>query len=117
MERNAEAAEVARDLRLSTDSVGRYAREGRIPFETTPGGHRRFNLDEVRQALGLGGGARVFTVPAATVRARAIRSVRTTAGRAAPAAGAAGAAAERSAAGDLIGSAFRLQRSVPLSQG
>lgn len=117
MERTAEAAEVARELRLSADSIGRYARQGRIPFETTPGGHRRFNIDEVRQALGLGGGSGVFTVPAATARARAIRSVRTTTGSDAPGVGAGRGAAARTAAVDLVGSAFRLQRSVPLSQG
>jgi nucleoside phosphorylase len=32
--------------------VQRYAREGKVPFDQTPGGHRRFNLDEVRAALG-----------------------------------------------------------------
>ncbi len=29
-----------------------YAQAGRIPFSTTPGGHRRFDLDEVHAALG-----------------------------------------------------------------
>jgi len=28
-----------------------YARNGRILFDTTPGGHRRFDIDEVRDAL------------------------------------------------------------------
>jgi hypothetical protein len=28
-----------------------YARNGRIPFDTTPGGHRRFDIEEVRTAL------------------------------------------------------------------
>ncbi|MHB8186495.1 MAG: helix-turn-helix domain-containing protein [Dermatophilaceae bacterium] len=36
---------------VSVDTVGRYAREGLIPFATTPKGHRRFNLDEVRAAI------------------------------------------------------------------
>lgn len=36
---------------VSVDSIGRYAREGLIPFETTPKGHRRYNVDEVRVAL------------------------------------------------------------------
>lgn len=42
---------VAEALGVSVDTVGRYAREGLIPFATTPKGHRRFDLGEVRQAL------------------------------------------------------------------
>lgn len=45
------ASKLAKALNLSADTVGRYAKAGRIPFEKTPGGHRRFNLGEVRQAL------------------------------------------------------------------
>ncbi|MGH9039446.1 MAG: MerR family DNA-binding transcriptional regulator [Acidimicrobiia bacterium] len=79
MERTSEASEVAKALGLSADSIGRYAREGRIPFDLTPGGHRRYNVDEVRQALrpAAGGGVAIFAVPAATRRRQAIRSVRT----------------------------------------
>lgn len=44
--------EIAMALGISVDSVGRYAREGIIPFEVTPKGHRRYNVDEVREALG-----------------------------------------------------------------
>jgi DNA-binding transcriptional MerR regulator len=43
--------EVARSVGLSVDSIGRYAREGLIPFETTPKGHRRYNVEEVQAAL------------------------------------------------------------------
>jgi hypothetical protein len=43
-----------------------YARNGRIPFDQTPGGHRRFDLDEVRQALQVPEGA----VPAPPARSR-----------------------------------------------
>jgi excisionase family DNA binding protein len=43
--------EVAVVLAVSAATVARYAREGRVPFSTTPGGHRRFNIDEVRSAL------------------------------------------------------------------
>jgi excisionase family DNA binding protein len=114
MERDAEAAEVARALRVSADSIGRYAREGRIPFDTTPGGHRRFNIDEVRLALDLRGGrpaTSVFAVPAATVRARVIRSVHTTPAVAGPA-----PEAGHTAAGELLATAFRVQRSVPLTR-
>lgn len=45
------ANKLAEALNLSADTVGRYAKAGLIPFEKTPGGHRRFNLGEVRQAL------------------------------------------------------------------
>lgn len=43
--------DVAEALGVSVDTVGRYAREGLIPFATTPKGHRRFDLAEVRVAL------------------------------------------------------------------
>ena len=42
---------VAEALGVSVDTVGRYAREGLIPFMSTPKGHRRFDLAEVREAL------------------------------------------------------------------
>ncbi|GEM_PF-1730925 len=43
--------DVASALNVSTDTIGRYARAGLIPFDKTPKGHRRFNLAEVQQAL------------------------------------------------------------------
>lgn len=43
--------EVATALGISVDTVGRYAREGIIPFEMTPKGHRRYDIEEVRDAL------------------------------------------------------------------
>ncbi|WP_017197909.1 MerR family DNA-binding transcriptional regulator [Arthrobacter sp. M2012083] len=43
--------EVASALGISVDTVGRYAREGLIPFDTTPKGHRRYNIDETQAAL------------------------------------------------------------------
>lgn len=43
--------EVATALGISVDTVGRYAREGLIPFDKTPKGHRRYNVEEVRAAL------------------------------------------------------------------
>lgn len=45
---------VAQELRVSAASIQRYAREGRIPFDVTPGGHRRYSVEEVRQALASG---------------------------------------------------------------
>ncbi len=43
--------EIASHLHLSESTVRAYARQGRIPFKMTPGGHRRFDLDEVVRAL------------------------------------------------------------------
>lgn len=42
---------IAEALRVSPETVRAYARGGLIPSETTPGGHRRFDLDAVRTAL------------------------------------------------------------------
>lgn len=44
---------VAAALGVSERSVRMYAQSGRIPFRLTPGGHRRFDLDEVRAALAI----------------------------------------------------------------
>lgn len=38
-------------VHLSAPTLQRYAREGRLPARKTPGGHYRFNLDEVLAAL------------------------------------------------------------------
>lgn len=51
MRRDLTTAEVADRLDLSPSSVQKYARDGNIPFEVTPGGHRRYNLAEVHRAL------------------------------------------------------------------
>ena len=78
--RNASAGDVAAALNLSTDSIGRYAREGRIPFAQTPGGHRRYNIAEVRQALAPAGttvSPELFPVPSATLRRRHRRALHT----------------------------------------
>jgi len=53
MKRAASSSEVAAALGLSAATVQRYAREGRIRHSTTPGGHRRFDVDEVRSDLGM----------------------------------------------------------------
>lgn len=110
------AASIRAASSLSLDSIGRYAREDRIPFSTTPGGHRRFDIDEVRQALapaGSAAGGRLFSVSPATLRRRRIRSVATPAlaREAQPAmVGSAVNAAEA-----LFAAAWRVQRSVPLT--
>jgi hypothetical protein len=52
MIRSARTGQVAAALGLYPATVQKYARENLIPFDATPGGHRRFNIDEVRAALG-----------------------------------------------------------------
>lgn len=103
-------------LGLSPDSIGRYAREGRIPFDLTPGGHRRYNVDEVRQALrpAPGSGTEVFAVSAATRRRQAIRSVRTLRVQPEVAQGRPAPPARRSAAVDRL---LAGARSVQFSSG
>jgi nucleoside phosphorylase/tetratricopeptide (TPR) repeat protein len=49
--RIAATSEVAAELGLAPATVQKYAREGRIPFDITPGGHRRFDIEEVRAVL------------------------------------------------------------------
>lgn len=56
MARRATTEEVAAALRVKPATVRKYAREHRLPYDTTPGGHRRFNVEEAVRAL-LGSGA------------------------------------------------------------
>jgi excisionase family DNA binding protein len=49
--RTARSSQVANQLGISPATVQRYAREGLIPFTTTAGGHRRFDVQEVRAAM------------------------------------------------------------------
>jgi excisionase family DNA binding protein len=51
MSEDLKTRDIARLLHVSEETVRQYARDGRIPCETTPGGHRRFNADAVRAAL------------------------------------------------------------------
>lgn len=44
-------AEAAKALRISTETLRAYAEEGRIPFVSTPGGHRRYVIEDVKHAL------------------------------------------------------------------
>jgi hypothetical protein len=55
--RTATPKDVAAALHLRPATVQLYARNGRIPFDLTPGGHRRYNLDEVREALAISEGS------------------------------------------------------------
>lgn len=51
MTRTLTTAEVAHALGVSQQTVRYHARHGAMPFSVTPGGHRRYDLDEVRVAL------------------------------------------------------------------
>ncbi len=55
MERNQRTGDIARSLGLSSASIQAYARDGRIPYRKTPGDQYRFDLQEVREVLGLAG--------------------------------------------------------------
>lgn len=43
--------QVAILMQVSRRSVAKWAREGRLPSIVTPGGHRRFRADDVRQLV------------------------------------------------------------------
>lgn len=45
------SSQVAAALGVSTSTIGYHARRGELPFDTTPGGHRRYDIDEVRRVL------------------------------------------------------------------
>jgi Predicted site-specific integrase-resolvase len=49
--RLASSEQVASALHVGPATIRKYARSGRIPFVTTPGGHRRYDLGAVREAL------------------------------------------------------------------
>ena len=51
MPRTATTEELARALHVGPATVRKYARQRRVPFDTTPGGHRRFDIDEAVAAL------------------------------------------------------------------
>jgi excisionase family DNA binding protein len=42
-------AEVADILHVSPKTVSRWAKEGKLPFRKTLGGHRRYSATEIRQ--------------------------------------------------------------------
>lgn len=44
--------EVADMFEVRTTTVARWARDGRLAAQRTPGGHRRYLLSDVRQVLG-----------------------------------------------------------------
>jgi excisionase family DNA binding protein len=45
------STKVGKALGLTKGTIGRLAREGRIPYIQLPSGHRRFDLEEVKAAL------------------------------------------------------------------
>ena len=51
VQRNMSTKQVAAALNVTESTVQLYSRESRIPFSKTPGGHRRYDLDEVLGAL------------------------------------------------------------------
>lgn len=66
--RTLRSEEVAAALGMSAASISRYARAGRIPFTQTPGGHRRFNIDEVHSALDATSRVNLTSMPVPTGR-------------------------------------------------
>jgi excisionase family DNA binding protein len=53
MARTASTQQVAAALSVTESTVRAYSRDSRIPFGRTTGGHRRYDIDEVRAALGI----------------------------------------------------------------
>jgi len=51
MERKSSTRDVAAAMGVTASTVQAWARAGLIPFSTTPGGHRRFDLGEVLEAV------------------------------------------------------------------
>jgi hypothetical protein len=51
MPRNLSTHELAAKLRVSEQTIRYHARRGAFPYDETPGGHRRYDIDEVRDAL------------------------------------------------------------------
>lgn len=57
-ERFLRTSEVAQKLHVSPKTVSRWAKEGRLPYLSTLGGHRRFpasEIDKLTQELSQGG--------------------------------------------------------------
>ncbi len=51
MARTATTEQVAAALHVGPATVRKYAREHRLPYDTTPGGHRRFDVEEAVEAI------------------------------------------------------------------
>ncbi|TVP74972.1 MAG: helix-turn-helix domain-containing protein [Nitriliruptor sp.] len=95
MARTATTTQVAAALHVKPATVRKYAREHRLPFDTTPGGHRRFSVEEaVRAVLGehddeapgvLDGEDAVDTVPYVRVAPKSVLAATVSAARVTPA--------------------------------
>lgn len=57
MARNLKTSQLAAAMHINPQTVRYHARKGTIPHDRTPGGHRRFDLAEVRVALAANGTA------------------------------------------------------------
>ncbi len=51
MPRSLSTHELAAQLGVSEQTIRYHARRGAFPYDETPGGHRRYDLEEVRGAL------------------------------------------------------------------
>ncbi len=56
----ATSKDIAAALKVTEQTVRQYARYGVIPFDVTPGGHRRFDVDAVLLAVSLHATPREF---------------------------------------------------------
>jgi excisionase family DNA binding protein len=45
------AAEVAARLQVSPKTISRWAKQGRLPYRRTLGGHRRYDPDKIEQLV------------------------------------------------------------------
>lgn len=59
--RDLTTSELAAVLRVAPETVRYQAQQGNLPHHVTPGGHRRFDLDEVERALNRGARGEVGT--------------------------------------------------------
>ncbi len=53
MVRTATSKEIAAELGVTATTVRKYALAGRLPCDRTPGGHRRYDIEEAKAALGV----------------------------------------------------------------
>jgi hypothetical protein len=113
MDRRLSSGQVGKALGLAAATIQAYAREGRIPFALTPGGHRRFSLEEVALALSLPrkraddratrlAAASAFGPSRRGAAGRQLRAVRTSAFDAAAANRAVAGGPERASAGPAV---------------
>jgi len=49
--RSARTAEAAQAIGVASSTLQKWAQQDLVPFDTTAGGHRRFDVDEVRASL------------------------------------------------------------------